>query len=190
MPVYVIFSSEAIAENDRRRPSAGRCRSTRYETGPSSASRIFSHAEARRARREEDWIFSAAPRLRVNLGIPLLHNISFLHRCRGFLSASRIFSHAEARRARREEDWILSACSAAPREPRVCLLKRRSERRSAPRANKKIVQAEARAGRVWRFRVTVAVGCEAWPVVARGFFTPVLLSPSLLIWVCSRNQTR
>ena len=65
MPVYVIFSSEAIAENDRRRPSAGRCRSTRYETGPSFASRIFSHAEARRARREEDWIFSAcsaAPR--------------------------------------------------------------------------------------------------------------------------------
>ena len=77
----------------------------------------FSHAEARRARREEDWIFSAAPRLRVNLGIPLLHNISFLHRCRGFLSDSRIFSHAEARRARREEDWIFSACSAAPREP-------------------------------------------------------------------------
>ena len=33
--------------------------------GSSSASRIFSHAEARRARREEDWIFSAcsaAPR--------------------------------------------------------------------------------------------------------------------------------
>ena len=60
MPVYVIFSSEAIAENDRRRPSAGRCRSTRYETGPSFASRIFSHAEARRARREDDWIFSAS----------------------------------------------------------------------------------------------------------------------------------
>jgi hypothetical protein len=49
------------------------------------------------------------------------------------------------------------------------------------RPYKKIVQAEARAGRVGRFRVTVAVGCEAWPVVARGFFTPVLLSPSLLI---------
>ena len=46
---------------------------------------------------------------------------------------SGIFSHAEARRARREEDWIFSACSAAPREPRVCLLKRRSVRRSAPR---------------------------------------------------------
>jgi hypothetical protein len=61
-----------------------------------------------------------APRLRVNL-------------CRGFSFASRIFSHAETRRARREEDWILSACSAAPREPRACLLKRRSVRRSAPR---------------------------------------------------------
>jgi hypothetical protein len=35
-----------------------------------------------------------------------------------------IFSHAEVRRARREEDWIFSACSAAPREPRVCLLKK------------------------------------------------------------------
>ena len=46
-----------------------------------------------------------------------------------------IFSHAEARRARRKEDGIFSACSAAPREPlpRVCLLKRRSVRRSARR---------------------------------------------------------
>ena len=53
--------------------------------------------------------------------------------CRRPRQHLQIFSHAEARRARREEDWIFSACSAAPREPRVCLLKRRSERRSAPR---------------------------------------------------------
>jgi hypothetical protein len=54
-----------------------------------------------------------------------------------FSFASRIFSHAEARRARREENWIFSACSASPREPLprvlVCLLRRRSVRRSAPR---------------------------------------------------------
>ena len=143
MPVYVIFSSEAIAENDRRRPSAGRCRSTRYETGPSSASRIFSHAEARRARREEDWIFSAcsaAPREPLPRAC-LLKRRSVRRSVRR--SAARpgsatpatgaalptgwaarhssgrrlIFSHAKARRARREEDWIFSACSAAPREP-------------------------------------------------------------------------
>ena len=55
---------------DLAQGGAGRCRSTRYETGPSFASQIFSHAEARRARREEDWIFSASPRLRVNLYSP------------------------------------------------------------------------------------------------------------------------
>ena len=86
----------------------------------SSASRIFSHAEPRRARREEDWIFSACSACSAAPREPLYSpssNISFLHRCRGFSFASRIFSHAEPRRARREEDWIFSACSAAPREP-------------------------------------------------------------------------
>jgi hypothetical protein len=73
------------------------------------------------------------------------------------------------------------------RRPRA---KKHSERRSAPRPYKKLVQAEARAGRVGRFRVTLAGGCEAWPVVARGFFTPVLLRLSVLIWVWSRIKTR
>ena len=53
--------------------------------------------------------------------------------CRRPRQHLQIFSHAEARRARREKDWIFSACSAPSREPRVCLLERRSERRSAPR---------------------------------------------------------
>jgi hypothetical protein len=48
------------------------------------------------------------------------------------------------------------------------------------RPYKKIVQAEARAGRIGRFRVTVAVDCKALPVVASGFFTLVLLRLSLL----------
>jgi hypothetical protein len=70
-------------------PRAPRLRVNRCR-GFSSASRIFSHAEARRARREEDWIFSASPRLRVNLYSPS-SNISFLHRCRGFWSAQAAF---------------------------------------------------------------------------------------------------
>jgi hypothetical protein len=52
---------------DGREPG-GRGASFLYcRRGFSSGSRIFSHAEARRARRKEDWVFSASPRLRVNI---------------------------------------------------------------------------------------------------------------------------
>jgi hypothetical protein len=96
----------------------------------SSASRIFSHAEARRARREEDWIFSAcaaAPREPLYSPSSKWGKLKVeIRKALGALTSSSADANAlnrirfpakkfvrrdvrRARRARREEDWIFSA---------------------------------------------------------------------------------
>jgi hypothetical protein len=81
--------------------------------GFSFASRIFSHAEARRARREKDWIFSASPRLRVNRCIPLLQTFRFFTVAEG----SRLLAAFFLTRSRGERGG--KKIGFSPRAPRL-----------------------------------------------------------------------